>query len=113
MNTTIKPQVFFAGARIKPTPQHPAFYDIEAGLFIIWLVDTSADNAKKRAAVILAQLPYEVFGGLTVRPHRPCRSPDFNKCAALAMRVGVAVYLAGLRTGESMTPLFQALWEAR
>ncbi len=48
--------------KVKPTKNHPRFFDWDFGLLSIWLFADSGDEAIERAETIIAALPYEIFG---------------------------------------------------
>ena len=48
--------------KVRPTPKHPAYWDIQFGFLNLFLVDEDADNAVRRALAICGQLPYERVG---------------------------------------------------
>jgi hypothetical protein len=48
--------------RVRPTPEHPRYFEIGFGWLIIFLLDESPQSAGVRAELIADQLPYERVG---------------------------------------------------
>ncbi len=45
--------------KVRPSPKHPRYYEIQFGFLSLFLLDETSANAQKRASAILDQLPYE------------------------------------------------------
>jgi hypothetical protein len=49
-------------AKVRPTPEHPSYYDWQHGFLVIVLYSNKPDSACASAKSIIDQLPYELVG---------------------------------------------------
>ena len=49
-------------AKVRPTPEHPSYYDWQHGFLVIVLYSDKPDSACAIAKSIIEQLPYELVG---------------------------------------------------
>lgn len=48
--------------KVRPTEQHPLFWQSAAGILTIWIYAESPENAEFRSRGLLSVLPFEVIG---------------------------------------------------
>jgi hypothetical protein len=101
--------------KIRPTKDHPKFWEIQYGVLQICLFGESPDDAAKRAVIITEQLPYEVVspqGTKLVYIQLACGgSPEALRLENLAREGCLSLFLHACVTGcdegefEAMNPL--------
>ena len=55
--------LYRAEFRVRPSPQHPNYWDLQFGILNLHLFDEDSESALRRATRIVEQLPYEIVGG--------------------------------------------------
>jgi hypothetical protein len=90
---------------VRPTPEHPGYWDIQYGYLVIWLFDIDAHNASHRACLILKDLPYDTANGkMVIDSANPFAGTEmdhsFQQGEADAELTGFGLQLFAVRTGE-------------
>lgn len=87
--------------RVRPTPEHPLFWELQCGLLNIWLFDADPEVAAKRAQGITEQLPYELIGEkVRVILDKGERLPEIQQGEAQARLAGIGIFLVCFKVGQ-------------
>jgi len=85
---------------LRPTPQHPSYFEVQFCFLNVWLSDESPEAAKARAIAILDQLPYEqpvqpeVFCDEHIPQAEKHEQTLFGEAMANALGIGLKLYVA-------------------
>ena len=107
-----KYQLFIAKMKVKPSPAHGLFYEMEFGVLHLWLYAESSGDAAKKATAIARELPYDLIefpgpeGQRLARAHlaKDAIPPAaweqrYEAAAANAKDTGIGVMIAIVGTG--------------
>jgi hypothetical protein len=93
----MKQKIWRVKLKVKPSPQHPLYFEWEDGWLNVWLLDESFESAAHRATDILEHLPYEIIGdtvGVSAdEMPGPEKADEMRICEHQAKRLGFAMYL--------------------
>jgi len=95
---------------VRPSPDHPRFYDWEFGQLIVFLFDRYSESAAHRAYRIVSDLPYELAEKLgekcnvrcyeNLRPIAEC-AELFNAAERQARQFGISFFVVCAPVGET------------
>ena len=88
---------------VRPSPQHPKFWDFEHGLLHVFLYAPSAAEAHGRAVAVARQLPYEILREENrVREAGQETHPALQSARNDAMQIGLGLAINAIPTGMSI-----------
>jgi len=95
-------KLYRVALKVRPTPAHPLYWQIQFGYLLVWLLDDSHQAAGRRAAAIVELLPYERIQDriAVVAADALPKRPPFEKVEQHAMQLGVAFYFASCPPGR-------------
>jgi len=90
-------------AKVRPTPEHPSYYDWQHGFLVIVLYSDKPDSACAIAKSIIEQLPYELVAAkvAVLTAERLA-----NRCAGAitgGQQLGLGLLLVAFATGSEET----------
>lgn len=103
MSTTNRHELFKVDFKIRPTVNHPLFFDMQFGFLAVWIFAESVEDANERATAIVEQLPYEIAGQKARVYEIPSTGPSepahWVLAAEQARKIGLVLQLASVATG--------------
>jgi hypothetical protein len=90
--------------KVRPTKDHPRFWDVQFGFLHICLFDVDQNEAAGRAVIIAEQLPFELVfpegtKRVTVRRAGGSSLPELLAAEAQAKAIGFSIYSHYYATG--------------
>ena len=96
-------RLFRVSFKVRPTSNHPRFWDWQFGILYLWIFGADDDDAGERAEIIIRTLPYEIVGdsyNCLVEGSSEIEDTPQNRTAeAWAKQVGLGLSLSGAPTG--------------
>jgi hypothetical protein len=86
--------------RVRPTTEHPTYFEIQFGYLLVWIVGKTAEDAGVKAAEVVERLPYEIVGErlLVQKPKDEARS-DLAEFVDETKKVGISFQFLVRETG--------------
>jgi hypothetical protein len=96
-------RLFCVSFKVRPSVDHPRFYDWQFGILHLWIFGTDDDDAGERAEIIIQTLPYEIVGdsysSLVEGSAEIEDTPPNRTAAACAKQFGFGLSLSAAATG--------------
>jgi len=102
-------QIYQVVYKVRPTPEHPKFYDWQFGWLVIWIFAKGPEHAEEKASKIFDQLPYEIVVtadfGQRIAVHKALTPPlgceaQFEAAKNVALSAGIGFCLLTVPTGS-------------
>ena len=101
-------KLFQVKFKVRPTVEHPLYWDMEFGVFIVWCFAVSGEIAKARVDLIMGQLPFEVIAENSnpAVSDQATEDTENKRLKVLEARaIGIAFLLIAAETGTSEADL--------
>jgi hypothetical protein len=87
-------------AKVRPTPEHPSYYDWQHGFLVIVLYSNKPDSACAIAKSIIEQLPYELVGAEIAVLNAERLADRCAEAITGAQQLGLGLLLVAFATGS-------------